>query len=64
MIDQPMMGFVSSDGQDDITHHCTVLCICGRGRGGGSYAECSLNRIPILSAYGNHIVHLHVHTHE
>lgn len=28
-----MVGFVGSDGQDDITHHCTVLCRCGRGRG-------------------------------
>ena len=67
-----MVGFVGSDGQDDITHHCTVLCRNERGGGGReggggrgrSYTECSLNRIPTLSAFGNRIVHLHVHTHE
>ena len=34
MVDQPMVGFVGSDGQDDITHHCTVLCRYERGGGG------------------------------
>ena len=29
-----MVGFVGSDGQDDITHHCTVLCRYERGGGG------------------------------
>ena len=32
----------------------------GEGGRGRSYAECSLNRIPTLSAFGNRIVHLHV----
>ena len=52
-----MVGFVGSDGQDDITHHCTVLCTYERGGGGRgrSYTECSLNRIPTLSAFGNRI---------
>ena len=41
VVDNPMVSFVRSDGQDDITHHCTFLIMGmgGRGRGDGGEGE-------------------------